>query len=97
MQESLTNQKAEKGRSGGGLTSRQVEQPTDLEKRSGYGTGHFIPKSFLQETQELFLFLAATGSWSFTVKGQFVGDVALMWSRFRDRWTDRPMIWRKTI
>lgn len=35
MQESLTNQKAEKGRSG------------------GYGTGHFVPKTFAQETQEM--------------------------------------------
>lgn len=35
MQESLTNQKAEKGRSG------------------GYGTGHYVPKSFAQETKEM--------------------------------------------
>jgi len=35
MQEQLTNQKTEQGRSG------------------GYGTGHFVPKTFAQETQEM--------------------------------------------
>jgi len=35
MQESLTNQQSEKGRSG------------------GYGTGHHIPKTFMQETKEM--------------------------------------------
>ncbi|CAE6926787.1 Ovca2 [Symbiodinium natans] len=35
MQEQLTNQKPEQGRSG------------------GYGTGHFVPRSFAQETQEM--------------------------------------------